>query len=422
MYALCEGQNIRIIRRIHLPHSLGFFYTAICQFIGFDRFGEEYKVMGLAAYGKPSYRDMMDELLRFNGKGRYELSLRYFSSIGGSKFQKAFGSAGEIELPLLYSPDLERRLGSPRNRQGEIVAREKDLARSCQDRFEEVVIDCLKWLHGQFPSENLVTAGGCSLNGVCNSRILRDTPFGKAFIHGAASDDGTALGAALYAWNSILRKPRSPVIDHAFWGPEYSEPEVEEALKGRSVPYRRLAPEERLDTVSRLLAEGKVVGWYQGRSEWGPRALGNRSILAHPGYPNMKDMINAKIKRREAFRPFAPSILAEEVDNYFEQSVESPFMMHVVKIRPEKQHQVPAVTHEDGTGRLHTVKRTQNPLYYDLIKAFQARTGIPVLLNTSFNENEPIVDRPEQAVDCYLRTDMDVICAGPFLAEKRTDR
>jgi len=273
-------------------------------------------------------------------------------------------------------------------------------------------------LHARAGMETLVTAGGCALNGVCNARILRETPFCKPYIQCAASDDGTAIGAALYVWNAILKNPRAGVIDHAYWGTEHSESDMEAALRQAGLSFHRHDRPELLELAATHLNSGHVTGWYQGRSEWGPRALGNRSILAHPGWPAMKDLINQKIKRREAFRPFAPSILADETANYFEQTIESPFMMHVVKIKPEKRQALAAVCHEDSTGRLHTVKRSQNALYYDLIHSFAGKSGTPVVLNTSFNENEPIVDTPQQAVSCFVRTDMDALCLGPFITTK----
>ncbi|MCX6907914.1 MAG: carbamoyltransferase [Verrucomicrobia bacterium] len=417
MFARCQGNRIEILDRVHVPHSLGFFYTALCQFIGFERFGEEYKVMGLAAYGRPVYGPLMQELVRFNGQGQFQLDGRYFRPLG-KNLEECVDEKGEIILPPLYSDELVKQLGPPRNRNAELTQRDKDIAASCQAHFEEAVLHCLRALHSRVPTEKLVAAGGCALNGVCNARILRDTPFHKSYIQCAASDDGTAIGAALYVWNAILGKPRAGVIDHAYWGPEYSEAQMEEALRGKALTYERLNEPDLVRRVAQHLNAGHVVGWYQGRSEWGPRALGNRSILAHPAWPGMKDLINQKIKRREAFRPFAPTILAEEVGNYFEQAVESPFMMHVVKIRPEKRQALAAVCHQDNTGRLHTVRREQNPLYYDLIKTFARLSGVPVVLNTSFNENEPIVDTPEQAVDCYLRSDIDVLCIGPFVTAK----
>ncbi len=418
MYAACEGNTIRVLRRVWFPESLGFFYTALCQFIGFDRFGDEYKVMGLAAYGQPSYTEVLRELLRSDDRGGLRLSRRYFSHTGARGFVSSGAEHREIVLEPLYTPRLAELFGAPRQGNAELTARDKNLACSCQQRFEEAVLQCLGWLHRQVGGDTLVTAGGCALNGVCNARILRDTPFTRTYIQCAASDDGTAIGAALYVWNAVLGKPRGEPIEHAYWGPEHPESRMEAALKAQRLAYRKFDTPALLEEVSEQLCRGHVVGWYQGRSEWGPRALGNRSILAHPGWPGMKDLINQKIKRREPFRPFAPSILAEAVAEYFEQAVESPFMMHVVKIRPEHRAALAAVCHEDATGRLHTVKRSQNPLYYDLIAAFARKSGVPVVLNTSFNENEPIVDTPEQAVDCFVRNDLDVLVLGPFVTTK----
>jgi carbamoyltransferase len=417
MFARCEGRDIHVLSKVFVPHSLGFFYTAICQFIGFDRFGEEYKVMGLAAYGEPAYRDLMAKMVSNTSAGGYRLDPDFFNPVQKS-FEQCIDERGEIVLPPLYSREVVRQLGEPRRRGAQLGQREKDLARSCQDHFEEVVIQSLRRLHDELGGPNLITAGGCALNGVCNARILRDTPFEQSYIQSAASDDGTAIGAALYVWHCVLGKPRTETIEHAYWGPEYSESELENALKSAGLPYRKYDRHALIRETVKHLLEGQVIGWYQGRSEWGPRALGNRSILAHPGWPGMKDLINRKIKRRESFRPFAPSILAEEVGNYFEQDIESPFMMHVVKIRPEKRTRLAAVCHEDHTGRLHSVTRAQNPLYYSLISEFFKKSETPVLLNTSFNENEPIVERPEHAIDCFRRTDIDALVIGPFITKK----
>ena len=411
MFARCEGNRIEILDRVHVPHSLGFFYTALCQFIGFDKFGEEYKVMGLAAYGQPVYLELMRELLTASGRGGFRLNPRFFRPLG-KNLEECVDEHGEIILPPLYSEELARRLGEPRKRGAEFLQRDKDIAASCQAHFEEIVLQCLAALHQRAPVNKLVTAGGCALNGVCNSRILRETPFRNSYIQCAASDDGTAIGAALYVWNSVLNQPRGGMIDHAYWGPEHPEKEMETVLRKANLEFERFDRAGLLERAAAHLNSGHVTGWYQGRGEWGPRALGNRSILAHPGWPGMKELINRKIKRREAFRPFAPTILAGEVGNYFEQTVESPFMMHVVKIKPDKRAALAAVCHEDNTGRLHTVKQSQNALYYDLIKTFSQKSGTPVVLNTSFNENEPIVDTPQQAVDCFVRTDMDVLCLG----------
>ncbi|MEK7707309.1 MAG: carbamoyltransferase C-terminal domain-containing protein [Verrucomicrobiota bacterium] len=417
MFVRCEGNQIHILDRVFMPDSLGFFYTALCQFIGFARFGEEYKVMGLAAYGEQSQLALMRELLAGNGSGQYRLNSRFFVPLG-KNLEECVDERGEILLPPLYSPALKARLGLPRALGTEITQREKDIAASCQAHFEDVVLGCLKWLHAQAPAENLVTAGGCALNGVCNARILRETPFRRSYIQCAASDDGTAVGAALYVWNVVLGRQRAGSMEHAYWGAEYSEKEMETALCNAGLSFDRLERAALLERVAAHLNSGHVTGWYQGRSEWGPRALGNRSILAHPGWPGMKDLINQKIKRRESFRPFAPSILADETGNYFGQDMESPFMMHVVKIKPDKREALAAVCHQDATGRLHTVKRSQNELYYDLIRTFARKSGVPVVLNTSFNENEPVVDTPQQAVACFQRTDMDVLVMGNLLVQR----
>jgi carbamoyltransferase len=418
MYAQCRDNRISILDRVYLPHSLGHFYTGICQLAGFDRFGEEYKVMGLSAFGKPVFMDLMKKILSFSGN-QYRINSNFIQAIGIKPIEECVDEKGEIIIPPMYEKRLIQELGEPRKRGTEFTQRDNDLAASMQLHFEEIVLKCLEWLHQQVPVENLISAGGCALNGVCNSRILRDTPFKKSYIQCAASDDGTAIGAALYVWHEILKKPRGFVMEQAYYGSESTDAEIETALKNTKLPYEKLERQPLIDRVSQYLNTGQIVGWFQGRSEWGPRALGNRSLLAHPGWPGMKELINQKIKRRESFRPFAPSILAEEVPNYFEQTVESPFMMHVVKIRPEKRQALSAVCHEDFTGRLHTVKQSQNALYYDLIKTFGQLSGTPVVLNTSFNENEPIVETPEQAIACYLRNDVDALCMGSYVTSKQ---
>jgi carbamoyltransferase len=310
-------------------------------------------------------------------------------------------------------------LGEPRARKAPLTQREKDIARSTQVRFEEAAVHCLSRLHRLVPTERVAMAGGCALNGVANARILRDTPFTTPYLQAAASDDGTCLGAAYYVWHQVLGRRERFHMQHAFWGPAYPEERLRAVAEASGFPLRVCANEaELVEGAAGMIADGLVLGWYQGRSEWGPRALGNRSILANPMLPTMKDTINAKIKRRESFRPFAPSVLKECVPLYFEQTVDSPFMMHVVKIRPEWRERLPAVTHVDGTGRLQSVERANNPLYYDLIDAFRRRTGVGVVLNTSFNENEPIVDTPEQALDCFRRTDMDALCLGRYVLVK----
>ena len=417
MVARCEGPRIGIKERVYLPDSLGFFYTALCQFIGFDRFGDEYKVMGLAPYGENAYGDAMRKLVVLPENGMFKLADGYFGMHDGG----ASGALDEHGFPIMgpmYTPRLEKLLGKPAAR-GELTQREKDMARSVQIRFEEAAVHCLNRVHSMIPTERIVMAGGCALNGVANARILRDTPFCTPYLQAAASDDGTCIGAAFHCWHGVLGRPERFHMTHAFWGPQYGRDRLRAAVEAAGVPVRECRDDaETADVVAELVAAGLVTGWYQGRSEWGPRALGNRSILANPAMPTMKDTINAKIKRRESFRPFAPSVLKEDVATYFEQDVYSPFMMHVVKLKPEWQQRLPAITHVDGTGRLQSVDAEFNTLYYQLIKAFKRRTGIGMVLNTSFNENEPIVDTPEQAVDCFMRTEMDALCLGRLVVRK----
>jgi carbamoyltransferase len=418
MAARCEGNRIEVLDRVTLPDSLGFFYTALCQFIGFDEFGEEYKVMGLAPYGEDRYVDQMRELVRLDDDHWYRLGKGYFGMHEG-------GESGEVNdehhiiMGRLYSDRLRKLLGEPRARKNPLTQREKDIARSTQVRFEQAAEHCLKRLHRLVPTHRLAMAGGCALNGVANARIHRETPFTDHYIQAAASDDGTCLGAAYYCWHQVLGRKERFHMKHAFWGPEYPDECLRAVAESSGLEVRQCADDgELVEVAAELIASGLVMGWYQGRSEWGPRALGNRSILANPSIATMKETINAKIKRRESFRPFAPSVLKEEVATYFEQTVDSPFMMHVVKIRPEWRERLPAVTHVDGTGRLQTVDRNSNPLYYDLINAFRRKTGVAMVLNTSFNENEPIVDSPEQALDCFQRTDVDALCLGRYVLVK----
>jgi carbamoyltransferase len=331
----------------------------------------------------------------------------------------AVDEQNQIVMGQLYASRLQDVLGAPRKREDPLTQREKDIARSTQVRFEEAALYCMRRLHGLVPTDRLAMAGGCALNGVANARILRETPFVTPYLQAAASDDGACLGAAFWVWHNVLDQTERFHMKHAFWGPGYSDERMRTVAESSSFAVQACADDEELvEIAAGMIADGLVVGWYQGRSEWGPRALGNRSILANPTLPTMRDTINTKIKRRESFRPFAPSVLKEDVATYFEQTVDSPFMMHVVKIRPEWRERLPAVTHVDGTGRLQTVEQDNNPLYHRLITAFRRRTGIGLVLNTSFNENEPVVDTPEQAFDCFRRTDMDALCLGRYVLVK----
>jgi len=418
MAARCEGSRIEVLDRVTLPDSLGFFYTALCQFIGFDQFGEEYKVMGLAPYGEDKYADIMRELVSTPDKGWFRLTPGFFGMHEGGQSDR-LNEQGQLVAGRLYTERLARIFGASRTRSDEITQTQMDIARSTQTRFEEIAVHCLNRLHGLVPTEQFVMAGGCALNGVANARILRDTPFTTPYLQAAASDDGTCVGAAYWTWHNTLGRSERFIMKHAFWGPEYDDARHRRAVEATGLGVTECADEEQLvELVADTIAAGNVTGWYQGRSEWGPRALGNRSILANPAIPTMKDTINSKIKRRESFRPFAPSVLREDVATYFEQDVDSPFMMHVVKIRSEWRDKLPAVTHVDGTGRLQSVDRDSNALYHRLITAFKKRTGIGLVLNTSFNENEPVVDTPEQAVDCFMRTDMDALAVGRYVVKK----
>lgn len=420
MAARCEGTRIEVLDRVTLPHSLGFFYTALCQFIGFDEFGEEYKVMGLAPYGEDKYGDLMRELVRLDDGNWYRLATDYFGMHEG-------GESGEVDetqhivMGRFYTDRLSQALGKSRKRSDPLTQREKDIARSTQVRFEEAAVHCLSRLQSHVPTSRLAMAGGCALNGVANARIHRETPFTQQYLQAAASDDGTCLGAAYWVWHNVLGRTERFHMQHAFWGPGYSDERMRLVAEASGFQVQACTDEvELVEVAASLIADGFVTGWYQGRSEWGPRALGNRSILANPAVPTMKDNINAKIKRRESFRPFAPSVLREDVGIYFEQTLDSPFMQHVVKFRSKWRERLPAVAHVDGTGRLQTVDKESNPLYHSLISALKKRTGVGMVLNTSFNENEPVVDTPEQALDCFARTDMDALCLGRWVLFKRS--
>jgi carbamoyltransferase len=416
MMARCQGNDIEVLDRVFLPHSLGTFYTMICEFIGYKKYGDEGKVMGLAPYGKDTYSRQIREIVNVKN-GNFQLDLSYFKPLGSSQGMEVLPD-GSVRLARHFSERMQELFGDPREPHTEILQRDMDLAFSMQQRFEEVFFHLLRELHRRVPSEDLAMAGGCALNSVANGKLFDETPFRRTWIQPAAGDEGLAIGAALHTYHSVLKQPRKSELKHAYLGPEFSDSRIESDLKQAGLRYQKLDREPLLERVAGQIAAGNVVGWFQGRMEWGPRALGNRSIVAHPGRADMKDVLNARIKHREWFRPFAPSILAESQSEYFEHNHPSPFMLHVYKIRAEKRKELCAVNHVDNTGRLQTVARDENPLYYDLIKAFQRKTGIPVVLNTSFNENEPIVCAPGEAIDCFMRTKMDVLAIGPFLALK----
>jgi carbamoyltransferase len=416
MMARCEGNEIEVLDRVYLPHSLGSFYTMICEFIGYKKYGDEGKVMGLAPYGKDIYCRQVAEIVGLRN-GNFQLNLDYFKPLGSNQGMELL-SDGTVKLAPHFSRQMEKLFGPPREPHAEITQRDMDLAYAMQHVFEEVFFDLLNKLHHAVPVENLVMAGGCALNSVANGKLFSRTPFRQTYIQPAAGDEGLAIGAALHTYHSVLKQPRTHELKSSYLGTEFSDERIEQDLKAAGLRCQKLGREPLLDSVSAQIANGNVVGWFQGRMEWGPRALGNRSIVAHPGRSDMKDILNARIKRREWFRPFAPSIIAERQSDYFEHDHPSPFMLHVYKIRSEKRAELCAVNHVDDTGRLQSVSREENALYYDLIRAFERKTGTPVILNTSFNENEPIVCAPHEAIDCFKRTRMDALAIGPFLALK----
>lgn len=416
MTARCEGSDIDVLSRVFLPHSLGSFYTMICEFIGYTKYGDEGKVMGLAPYGKDTYGQEIRKIVSPKDGG-LQLDLSYFKPLGSNQGMQVLAD-GTVRLARHFSDRMEKLFGEPRRPYSEITQRDMDLAFALQQRFEEIFFHMLNQLYKSAPVAQLALAGGCALNSVANGKIFEATPFQQTYIQPAAGDEGLAIGAALHTYHSVLKQPRRHELKHSYLGPEFSEARIRAALETAGVQFRSLEPEKLVEATAEQIAAGNVVGWFQGRMEWGPRALGNRSIVAHPGLPNMKDVLNARIKHREWFRPFAPSILAECQHEYFEHDHPSPFMLHVYKIRPEKRKELTAVNHVDDTGRLQTVTREENALYYDLISAFRRKTGIPVILNTSFNENEPIVCTPQEAIDCFQRTKMDVLAIGPFFAVK----
>ena len=416
MTAYGEGAALRVLGSVRFPHSLGIMYTAITQYLGFLRYGDEYKVMGLASYGQPAYLEQFREIVKERPGSGFELNLRYFRHHTGNV--NMTWAAGEPEIQQCYSEELEKLLG-PARRQGEpLEKRHEEIAASLQARLEELYFHILNELHRATNANAVCLAGGVAFNSVANGKIFDRTPFKEIYIQAASGDAGTAIGAAYDVYHEVLGQPRTFVMKSAYWGPEYSDEELRATIQTYGLPQERLPDAQLMDSTAHAIADGKVVGWFQGRLEWGPRALGNRSILVDPRRAEMKDLLNERIKRREPFRPFAPSILLEHVGDYFEKSYPDPFMMKVYPVKPEKRSVIPAVTHVDGTGRLQTVDRETNPRYWGLIKRFGEISGVPVLLNTSFNENEPIVCTPKEAVECFLRTRMDVLVLGNYYLTK----
>jgi carbamoyltransferase len=420
-WGLGQGSDITIDGRIHFPHSLGIFYTVLTQFLGFPHYGDEYKVMGLAPYGEPKYLPQLREIVRVQGDGSFRLDLRYFRHHREDVHYTWDDCIPEVGTLYRREP-LEALLGPQREPGEPLEQRHRDLARSAQAMYEEAFFALLEALHARYGKDHLALAGGCAMNSVANGKIHLRTPFRHLYLPASAGDAGGAVGAAMVV---ARRQGAAPfVMDHAYVGPQAQEAEIAALLQARAAELtgcrvRRVEDEAELcASTAAAIADGAVVGWFQGRMEWGPRALGNRSILGDPRRADMKDILNLKIKRRESFRPFAPSILREQVAEWFEQDHDVPFMMQVFQVREDKRALVPATTHVDGSGRLQTVHRETNPRYHRLISAFHSRTGVPMVLNTSFNENEPVVCLPEQALDCFLRTKMDVLVIGDWVVER----
>jgi carbamoyltransferase len=410
--AVGTRNHLDVFDKVYFPHSLGMLYTAITQFIGFHGYGDEFKVMGLAPYGRPRHVDAIRQLVSLENDGHFALTLDYFRH--WSDGVEMEWDEGYPTLGRVYSDRLTTLLGPPREPQSALTEREEDIAHSLQVVYEECAMHVLNSLWERTHLDSLCLAGGCAMNSVANGKIRQRTPFTALYIQPAAGDNGTALGAAYHVWHEALGHRRAFAMEHGYWGTTHDVSSVVGSVppSDDDWSYSIEVCESDMDVAraaAAMVASGQVVGWYQGRMEWGARALGNRSILADPRRSDVRELINTKIKFRERFRPFAPSIAEEALHDYFEDAAPDPFMQQVYPVRPEKRAIIPAVTHVDGSGRLQTVSARTNPTYYALIKEFERLTGVPVVLNTSFNENEPIVDTPEQALDCFMRTRMDAI-------------
>jgi len=427
MWGLGQDTRMDIQGAVAFPHSLGMYYTAITQHLGFWKFGDEFKVMGLAAYGQPSYLEAFRRVVLTDGSLGFRLGLDYFAHHREGAEMSWREADRTPVLGRLFSQRLEELLGPARPAEAPLEQKHMDMAASLQARLEEVLFHNLNLLHERTGQESLCLAGGVAFNSLANGKIFDRTPFERVFVQPAAGDAGLAIGAAAYVYHQVLGRPRNFVMQHSYWGPSYTAAEIRSAIQaselaGAGLEISELSEDQLVRATAERLAAGDVLGWFQGRAEWGPRALGNRSILADPRSPHMKETLNARIKHREMFRPFAPSILAERAGEYFERSNPSPFMQFCYSVRPEKRNELVAPTHVDGTGRLQTVEREANPRYWKLIREFGKLTGVPAVVNTSFNDNEPIVLRPEEAINCFLRTRMDTLVLGDFLIRRPAQR
>jgi len=425
------GNDIQIDGRIYFPHSLGVFYTVITQFIGFPYYGDEYKVMGLAPYGEPKYLKEMRQLVQVQTDGTFKLNLDYYRHHSDDVHYTWDNCTPEVGTLYKKEP-MEALFGPQREKGAALEQKHRDLARSAQAMYEEAFFAMLQSLHAKYQCDDLALSGGCAMNSVANGKVYLNSPFKRMYLPASAGDAGGAIGSAFVVSRQLdNREPRTAnrerfVMDHAYVGPQSTDVEIKALLDSRAADIqaenctvRRYDDEGELcKTTATAITEGKVIGWFQGRMEWGPRALGNRSILGDPRRADMKDILNLKIKRRESFRPFAPSILRECVSEWFEQDDDVPFMMEVFQVKADKRAQVPATTHVDGSGRLQTVHKETNPRYHRLISAYREITGVPIVLNTSFNENEPVVCKPQEALDCFLRTKMDVLVLNDWIVTR----
>lgn len=425
MWGTGNATGITVQDKVLFPHSLGLFYLAITQYLGFPHYGDEYKVMGLAPYGQAAHLDSMRQIVKLLPKGLFELNLDYFSH--HSEGVAMVWDDGEPKIGKVFTDQLEKLLGPARQAGEELTQYHKDLAASAQAMYEEAFFHLLNHVASETKMSCLALAGGCAMNSVANGKIFDRTPFKEAYIQSAAGDSGGSIGAAYAVWHQHLNQPRAFEMHHSYWGPSYSATQIQSLLQERSTDIDAAhCTVTRYDNelplcqrTAQAISEGKVIGWFQGRMEWGPRALGNRSILGDPRRADMKDILNLKIKRRESFRPFAPSILRRSTGEWFESNHDVPFMLQVFQIRASQRERIPAVTHVNGSGRLQTVTEAQNARYFHLIESFEKITGVPILLNTSFNENEPVVCQPKEALDCFLRTKMDVLVLGDFYIERQ---
>jgi len=409
-FASGKENKIKILKEIHFPHSLGLLYSTITAYLGFSVNNSEYKVMGLAPCGKPKFMKEFNKLLKIFEDGSFELNMKYFDYLHKKR---------------MPSKEMEKLFGKKiRKKESELTQFHKDIAASLQKKTEEVIFNSLNKLFDETKTENLCIAGGVGLNSVANGKILSNTPFKKIWVQPAAGDAGTAIGTALYVYNSIMNKPRKWKFESCFLGPSYSDQEIEKYLKKNEIKYSKFNSQTEIaKKTAQLIKENKVIGWFQGKMEFGPRALGSRSILSNACHPNMKDILNKKVKHREFFRPFAPVILFEEVSKWFEsdQPVPEPadYMLMVYQIKKEKRKIIPSVTHVDGSGRLQVIRKIQHPLYYQVIKEFQKLTGVPIIINTSFNiRGEPIVCAPQDAYKCMMGTGIDFTIMGSYLIKR----